>query len=112
EILDFLLQLRRFGDLTGSVLLLLLARCDLLRHFVAAGLAALGFREIVAPLAVEPLEITQEIGDAALAHLLLDQLEVVAHKTEVEHWGDQLLRAKGYQLSVISYQFSSCRFSV
>src|SRR5207253_10956229 len=30
EILDFLLQLRRFGDLTGSVLLLLLARRNLL----------------------------------------------------------------------------------
>ena len=45
----------------------------LLPLFVAAGLAALGLRQILAPLAVEALEITQKIGDAALARAVAEQ---------------------------------------
>jgi len=109
EIRDLELEFLHLRDLSGGVEPLLLERGNLFRDFVAAGLAALGFREILAPLAVEALEITQEIGDAALPHLLLHQLEVVAHKTEVEHRGNQLLK---YRFSVCQYfSISVCQLT-
>ena len=77
-----LLHLRNQGR---GILLRLLQSRDFIGNFVAARLQRFRLQQKSAPFAIDSLEAAERVLQAALAHLLLHQLQIVTHKTEIEH---------------------------
>ena len=97
KLLDFCAHLLHLGDQGGGILLRLFQSGDFLGNFIAARLARFRLEQEFAPFAVNGFKASERILQPALAHFLLHQLQIVTHKTQIEHVDSSLLSAASWQ---------------
>jgi hypothetical protein len=64
---------------------------DPLRNPIAVRFETFNFHQQAAALTIERFKIAQDLGTPAVAHFRFDQLQVVADKIQIQHFGVSLL---------------------